>query len=183
MSNGHQMYIKGMREPITIPKSVAETIGKLIANPATDSKTPVDIEGVWTGTRADIKFIKFPPVDAYENEGGSSYVEAMTDIVAEAFEVEILPYQMEAEATGFGTFNWPKFYMHSKDIIRLDVYITDSNRRYLHETVTNPLEYPKMQKHIQSYVTWKGKKEYAEKKELIRLEQMALEEDYKEVLS
>ena len=60
MNDGHWMYIKGMRDPISITKSVAEQIGKLIENPATDNKTPVVLEGIWTGTRGDIKFVKFP---------------------------------------------------------------------------------------------------------------------------
>jgi hypothetical protein len=178
----HQLFVKSLREPIAISKEEAEGIANLIADQSKDGRTPVVIEDVWSGTKGEVKFVKYPPRSEEREERKN--IEPMTQVQADVFEKRIFPHIMEAEVSGFGSGAWQLFYMQKEGAIRLEVDIVAQVRKQkkiagwqkncrMKEIVTSPDMYVSLQKEIAAYKAYQAKKSYAEKKRLEHLEETA----------
>lgn len=162
------MFLKGMREPLNLTSSEAAELEKLWLDDEVEPSTKLQIEGVWTGTKSDIKFFK---TEREDNPHHEKKVEPMTAKQAELFEEDILPAQLLAEASGLGTYNWERFYAQQKGATRIRAY--ESSRAsgvLLRETVINPEVYAAIQKEIAAYKNFKERQAFAEKKKLESLE-------------
>lgn len=167
--NKPELHIKSLKEPIYVTDNEADLIEKLMADGAKDHNYRVVIEGVWSGRKGDIRFVKWP-----KSEEGSvkKKIVPMTAMDAAAFESRILPYKMEAEASGFGTYRWKLFYMQAMGAIDLEYLVTRTGE-HIQEVVLDIFLYPKLQDEISSYEAYLSKKKYAEEKQLEGYEEMA----------
>jgi len=177
----HQLFVKSLREPISISKEEAQGIQELMINQSKDGRTPVVIENVWTGTKGEIKFVKFPPRDNNEQENKNRKIEPMTESQALAFERCVNLSKSECEIGGFPTYNWPLFYMQSQGVIRLEFkelgekrYGKDSVR--FTQTVLQPDRYPEVQSELESYAKYIANIAYAIKQRERELEATAQEQ-------
>ena len=176
----HKLYIKSLREPISISKSEADGISNLLADSLKLGHTHVSIEGVWSGTKGEIKFVKYPPKE--NDEFKKNQIQPMTKIQADLYEKQILPFQLEAESLGYGGHEWTKFYLRSQGAIRLELReppkIKKHEKHFLIMYVRNESLFPKLQEEIESYYLYKDRVAYAKKMELEALKKQELEIDY-----
>lgn len=168
MSNSHELYVKSLREPIQLSKLEAEAISALLEDPSKDNQTKISIEGVWTGSKGEIKFIKYPKKEPERPE--FKKVAPMSAVQGKAFEERILPHQIEAEVSGFGTFQWELFYAQKSGVLRVELVRTKTGE-HLVPVITDPNGYMALQDEIEAYKLWKSRQEYAERKRLESLEE------------
>lgn len=54
-----KLHIVGLKEPIYLSDEEGKLAESLIADTTKASQTPFSIEGIWTGTKRDMKFVTF----------------------------------------------------------------------------------------------------------------------------
>jgi hypothetical protein len=54
-----QLFIRGMKDPIRLSDEEGKIAEGLIADPSKPRETPFRIEGVWTGTKGDLRYVVF----------------------------------------------------------------------------------------------------------------------------
>jgi hypothetical protein len=177
----HQLYVKSLREPIFISKEEAEGIANLMSDQSKDGRTPIIIEGVWTGSKGEVKFVKYPPRESETKQ--RKQIETMSKVQAEVFEKQVNIHKAEAEAAGFSSFYWKQFYMQSQGVIRVELCeVAKKNGKTLEkeyrltEVVKDPSRYPKLLEEIESYMQYVSRIEYAKKQKAKELEKMAEEQ-------
>lgn len=168
MSNKAELYIKSLREPISITMEEADAISRLMGDNTKDNKTRIVIEGVFDGSKGEVKFVKYPPKE--DESAWGKKIEPMTAQEAEMFEKKIFPYQIEAEATGLGTFHWPLYYMQAMGAIRIQLHVGKNGRVTLEPVVTDIHAYPKLQDEVASYYLFIDRKTYGENMRLKQYE-------------
>lgn len=163
MSSRPELYVKSLKEPILLSKEEAEMISRIHSDASKDNQFKIVIEGVWSGSKGEIKFVKFPPKEP--ERADYKKVEPMSYKDAIAFEKKILPHKIEAEVSGFGTYTWELFYAQKQGAIRIELQ-QRGGKESLVQVVTNPTIYPKVQEEIESFYLFKSRQAYAQKKEL-----------------
>lgn len=169
-----RLFIRGMKDPVELEREEAVAAQALISDSTKDPKTPFSIEGVWGGTKADMKFVVFPPNEEDLFDNGS--VEPMSESEAGVFDVEIDPYRLEATVRGYLPAFWDFFYLRGKKSIRLEEYEGEPGKKSLTCIVLSPELYREHNARVERYKMFKAKKEFAEKKRLEGLEKLAEEE-------
>src|SRR3990167_8085800 len=111
-----KLYVRGLKEPIDLEMDEALAAQSLISDSSKASDTPFSIENVWTGKKADMRFVVFP---GREDEHSQRTIIAMTEDEARMFESEIAQYKQEAVREGFKENNWLRFWFKGKGVVRL----------------------------------------------------------------
>lgn len=170
-----KLYIRSLKEPIELETDEASGIEAILGDETKDNDSHIIIEGVWSGKKKDIRFVQWPRVEKDPNRDIRK-VPAMTDDQAKAFEARIFPYQMQAEASGLGTYRWPEFYVQGMGAIRLEA--TEVGKKvHLTTYVRDPEMYGIYLEEIESYIKWKDRKEYGERMRLQELDEMAKQQE------
>lgn len=173
------LYVRGDKDPIELEEAEAKAAEALIGDASRTPDTAFSIQGVWTGKKADMKFVKFPKVEPkYEDWK----IEPMTKAEAEAFEQEIEQDKVKAgEVYGrnkdgeLRTYNWQGLYMHRMGALKLEVVDVDG-RKVDKVLSRDTILWGNLDKKIRSYVEFTIKRDYSKAQEAKVLETMAKEQ-------
>lgn len=157
-----KLFIKGIQEPFILSSEEGKIAQTLIMS-GKSKDTPFSIEGVWSGTRGDMRFVAF---DKAETAPGGKEIPKMGKDEAE---------EMKAAMEGLrgkGKANVKDYWLESKGVLRI-------------ESVGNGFEYfvngDKMGEYIScmekidSYDDYFARLKYAKRMELKDLEKIAEE--------
>lgn len=167
-----KLWVRSLKEPIELEPNEASGIEAILGDEAKDNDSHIIIEGVWSGKKKDIRFIQWPKSERKSDKESKGGIPTMTDGQAQVFEDKIFPYQMQAEASGLGTYRWTEFYCQGMGAIRLEAKEVNKTI-HLVTYVRDPDMYQVFLEEIDSYLQWKAKKEYGELMRAKQLEEMA----------
>lgn len=178
MSNKAQLYVKGMREPIELEVQEGNAAQRLIADAAMPLNTPFSIEGVWTGTKAEMKFVSFPKEE--ERSYSKGYAAAMSREQAIAFFKELKPFREQAVSEGFHAYDGEFFWLQAQGAIRLTLRGEDGKNvpsLYGHgTTIVDTKKLEEAEHRLEAYKAYVDKVSYAKRKESEALEATAAKE-------
>lgn len=175
-----QLFVKGMREPVELEPQEAKAAQLLIDDASRPDDTTFSVEGVWSGHKADMKFVVFPKV---EQVSGMRFVEPMTKAEAEVFEAEIEQDKVKA-AEIFGNnkdgeprrYKWQGLYLARKGAIKMEVIDVDG-RKIEKVLSRDSILWGKLEEKIRSYTEFLIKRDLAidhENKELAKMAEEAI---------
>lgn len=174
-----QLFVKGMKDPVELEDGEALAAQALIIDKTKNLDTPFSVENVWTGKKADMKFVVFPK---RERETSRSNVHELPESESLLFQKEIeIDRKKSVELYGNDkdgkpiTFNWKKCFYHRMGAIKLDVFDSPLGFKVDTITVVDPRAYMELEQKVESFDMWLGKKEFIEKKKIAELEKMSEE--------
>lgn len=162
-------------EPIELEPEEAQAAQKLIGDPAKPKDTPFSIEGVWSGTKGDMKFVVFPKKeeDQYKSK---EHIEPMTKQEAEEFEKRYLPFVAQAKAEGYKAPHIvaEALWMESMGAVTLTRWEHPKTGKQV-DMAVRPVQYKEAQHIRDRWKAYRAKVEYADKMRTAELERMAAE--------
>ena len=179
MAEKPKMKVGGLREYIELEEIEARAVQLLKSDVTKPDSTPFSIDGVWSGTKGDIKFVVFPKKEKEIISSNAKESRTMTDEDAKEFETEYKESVKLAESKGVSGIFWLDFYLEKEDAVRLDFSVAKhTGMKYWNQVITNVYNYERYSALAGSYTNWKAKKEWAEKNILKNLEETANKIDY-----
>lgn len=115
------LYTKGDKEPIELEENEAKGAEKLIADASKLPNTAFSIPGVWTGTKADMKFVKWPKKE----------LSSVPNILSPMSDTEVIEFTKKLDAAKqqavmvFGQgkeHRWRDFYFEHVGAWRLELH-------------------------------------------------------------
>lgn len=166
-----KLYIRGAgagSEPIELEVEEALAAERLIGDATKPKDTPFSIQGVWSGTKADMKFVVFPKK---ESVGSYQKIEPMTKEEAVLFEKEFEPFKKKAKEEGYRSYNDVLLWLESLGAVALKRSESDG-QKHLSPAVHPELYVPSMAR-FDAYGAYRDKVAYAKQQELKELEKLA----------
>ncbi len=163
------LFVKGMKEPIELEEQEAKAAQRLLSLSSQPNNTPFSIEGVWTGTKGEMKYVMFPrgeKVNAYRERPS-----AMTKEQAEKFEKEIWQDKRKAFKVFGATkllrsgeylsmlFKWPEFFYERRGAIRLEILTTGFSSKHLKWYMKDADLLGKLEDEVESYWAYTRKRD------------------------
>jgi hypothetical protein len=165
-----KLFVRGAGvEPIELEPEEAEAAQKLIGDATKPNDTPFSIEGVWSGKKADMKFVVFPKK---EQEVKYERVEAYSKQEAEDFDKEYLPFKEQAKKEGYNSAQGVWLWLESIGAVRLERWEHEKTGKHLTPFV-RPEPYEAAMKRLERRDAYHDKVAYAKAKEMEELEKMA----------
>jgi|SRR6185436_16948964 len=164
-----KLFVRGMKEPVELEADEATAAQNLIADATKDTKTPFSIEGVWSGTKAEMKFVVFPKKDEPDQYQGK--VEPYSKAEAEAFEAEYQPFVEKAKAEGYKMKDGELFWLEHIKAVRLERLELPSGKSL--QVYVRPGPYQEAMARKERFDAYKDRVAYAKNAEMQELEKMA----------
>lgn len=166
-----KLYIKGLREPIEIEADEAKEAQRVITDPKIAKETPFSIEGVWTGTKFDMKFVVFPE---REEQFESPEFKVMSKTEYAAFNKELEPYRKEAVRAGWKEYEGDLFWVQSTGAIRIRARKESYESLYRDcVTVLDPVKFKEADAKIDAFNAYRDRIAYAKARDLEGLAALA----------
>lgn len=178
-----KLYVKGLSEPIELTVAEAEAAQKLIADPSAPAGTPFAIEGVWAGTKWEMKFVVFPRDDRSSAARGERVErKAMEEREATAFEESWQkPAIRDAISAGCKPYQWRDFFLKRRGVATLQVHDHPTAEYPDMKRITRTIvgsrlaDYHKLDQEADRFCAWLAERQYAERGRLRQLDEMSKE--------
>jgi len=162
-----KLFVRSHRDPIELEYDEAKAVDALLRDVSKPNNTPFSIEGVWSGTKGEMKFVIFG-----EKEYEQKNINALDEEEGKRFEAMLLPYRKQSQEELGNEFYSKDFWLQSKGFIRLDVWENGKGFSTVVNGDTIP-QYEETLEFLARYDMWQAKKYYAKKMEEKRLQEMA----------
>lgn len=166
-----KLFVRGI-DPIELEVDEALAAQALIADATKSKDVSFSIEGVWSGKKADMKFVVFPKK---EDPAVEAVFEEMNKTDADAFKAEFQPFVEKAKAEGYGAHQNVLLWLESKGAVTLKRFETNGKKHLSHAVI--PEAYKASMKRFDAYRAYQEKVAYAKFKEAQELEKMAAQMD------
>lgn len=160
-----KLYIRGMKEPKDLTHAEGKEAERIIADVMVVPETPFIIEGIWSGKKADMKYVDWER----ENQYNEKIESKISDEDFEQIKNEVEEAKHSAVSQGFKDFYYKDFWFKSKNVVRLDIKIDWKGENYYDRIILDPEGFIKCQDLFSAY----EKKIWGIEKENSRLEMLA----------
>lgn len=147
------LFIKGLKDPIDLEEHEAVEADRFIVNKAVPKDTPFSIVGIWTGTKGDMRFVKWETVEEKRTEPTFSKDE-LDSVSREVTAIQLV----EGEPRKMIELRW----MAGKGAIRLDPM---ENGGFV---IRNPALYGLLSDRFSAYMRREARREYGMKNAVVQ---------------
>lgn len=159
-----KIKVRGLGFVDNIDFEVAKQVKEQWINKDVDRKTIVDL-GEWSGTLGEISSILLDP----PRRESFSPEYTFTDI-----EFREVDHEMETlKAEGFKGTNLISHWLEKQGCVVIRKFKNAHGEEYENEAVTDPDKYRRSNDLLSAYFSWKGRKEFGQKKQLEDLDKVA----------
>jgi len=166
-----KLYIRGA-DPVDLEEDEAKGAETLIADASKPKDTPFSIEGVWSGTKADMKFVAWQ-----KDESSKEFIPALayTKEEAEAFDKEFVPFIEKAKTEGYKSYDAMPLWLESLGCVRLSRWEGKDGRKFFTTAIASHMitPYNEALARKERRDAYYSKVAFAKKKETEALEKMA----------
>jgi hypothetical protein len=168
-----KLFIKGLKDPFPITPKTAGIAEKFMADEKISYDTSFSIPGVWTGKKADMRFVHW---EKDENRYEEKKIEPMKHEDAVQFENEINDCKPESLEKVGKDYYAKFFWMQSKGAVSLDCFTTAGGSRTFTLRIKNIDLYIWCQDQIESFEKYLSRRKFAEDKKFEEMEKKVGEE-------